>query len=292
MKSMSRFKNTFQAIGVLIAVFALYQFALAQDISSDVSNQTTEVNPKTPEVLGEIVEKTPVQEPTEVVEIEDIEQNNIEVTQEEIIEELLDISVEPQNNILNNIFVDDTEISSEDLSVVSKEFLEDESLDITTIKNIIEEDSWFFPVKTVKTIPSNIEDYPKPLVLVDSKSKQSQEKLAHEEYNYSDVFETVSCSQDDILKISMDYRQNLNITIQTIKPGMDIQIGSLPYGFEFFFSDNFEKKINTIESSTSITIKKNKNAQKGNFIIPVIYTNAEDLENEKTFICQINLSNR
>jgi hypothetical protein len=70
----------------------------------------------------------------------------------------------------------------------------------------------------------------------------------------------------------------------------EIEIGSLPFGIDILFSQNrdylhgvFEK-----DSALDLEIMNQEGSQKGNFSIPIIFT---DKERNQTTVCQMNIIN-
>jgi hypothetical protein len=71
----------------------------------------------------------------------------------------------------------------------------------------------------------------------------------------------------------------------------EIEIGSLPAGIDVKFSENddYHKKLGLSETSIDVVITKNNSAQKGNFSIPIIYTQKGIAD--ASVICQMNIVN-
>ena len=72
----------------------------------------------------------------------------------------------------------------------------------------------------------------------------------------------------------------------------EAEIGSLPNGVNITFSKNndYYHNIGTSESVLELSIVNEKNSQKGNFNIPIIYTQRGILDS--SVICQINVINQ
>lgn len=72
----------------------------------------------------------------------------------------------------------------------------------------------------------------------------------------------------------------------------EIEIGSLPIGVDIRFSENnsYYKNLGSTEESIDISIIKDNNALKGNFTVPIIYTQKGLFDS--AVICQINIINK
>lgn len=275
MKSMSRFKNTFQAIGVLIAVFALYQFALAQDISetpvvseesvSEISqDQVTEINSETPEVLGESVENSPVEELVEVIATEDVEQDSTEVLQEEMTQEVPGVTIEDIEQEkpgffekILDIFVDEPE-----------EIIEEETQ--TLEEEYIEEAPFVFPqnLPEISAIPIVKE--------------------------FTADVDAVHVCWIDSFSVDMQFLPNKTNTVMINNPTIGpatLDITGIPPGFDIFFKDNKSQSISISSSQQEVpfVIKKQSETQDGSFNVVFVFTKKTGGESIAT--CQMNLIN-
>ena len=272
MKSMSRFKNTFQAIGVLIAVFALYQFALAQDISEISQDQVTEINSETPEVLGESVENSPVEELVEVAVTEDIEQDSTEVVQEETTQEVPEVAIEDIEQEkpgffekILDIFVDESEEVI--LEETQEEYIEEEIFE----EEYIEEPPFLFPqnLPEISAIP------------------QVKEFVVDTEAPHACWIENFS--------VNMQFLPNKNNTVmvnhnQATGPAT-IEIVGIPTGFDIFFKENKQQSITVASSQNEVpfTIEKNGDTQDGSFNVTFVFT--KGVTNPSVTTCQMNIEN-
>lgn len=72
----------------------------------------------------------------------------------------------------------------------------------------------------------------------------------------------------------------------------EVEIGSLPIGIDVYFAKNELYKYNVASSDTSLELKiiKKNDSQKGDFTIPIFYT--QKGINKSSVICQINIVNQ
>lgn len=153
-------------------------------------------------------------------------------------------------------------------------------------------DEFFKIAQTKKIFSEEFKSVVEHPVLVHKEKIEDYEKRIYQGDIDTEDMTPVSCVFEDITKIQMKYKQSSNISIflpENIGEGV-VEIGSLPRGFDMFFSDNSTKQINYTPELKSInfTIRKGENPQKGSFIIPIFF---QHLEGNQISICQINLVN-
>jgi hypothetical protein len=98
----------------------------------------------------------------------------------------------------------------------------------------------------------------------------------------------------EFFKVDLSDRDSATNTILLTKEAdvqYEIEVGSLPEGYDMKFSNNskYEKIIGLGDDSTDITIQKKSKASKGNFTIPIIYTQKGVFDS--SVICQMNIVN-
>lgn len=146
--------------------------------------------------------------------------------------------------------------------------------------------------KTKEIFSEEFRSIIKPVITTGANRLESDRNRIYQGTIDVDSAEAMTCSFSDLTKIPMKYRQSAQVSIFIVnnEEYSNIEIGSLPRGFEVFFSENNKKQINSLSESGAITltVEKGKNAQKGSFIIPIIFKIAEG---EQVSICQINLIN-
>ncbi len=273
---MSRFKNTFQAIGVLIAVFALYQFALAQDISetpvvseesvSEISqDQVTEINSETPEVLGESVENSPVEELVEVIATEDVEQDSTEVLQEKTTQEVPEVTIEDIEQEkpgffekILDIFVDEPEqITEEETQILEEEYMED-------------------------------------ILLIDPEDLPSISAIPEVKEFTTDINAVHAC-WIETFSVDMQFLPNKNNVVMVnhneASGPANLEIVGIPPGFDIFFKENERQSISIPSNQKEVpfTLEKNGETQDGNFSVTFIFT--KGVANPSITTCQMNIEN-
>jgi hypothetical protein len=97
----------------------------------------------------------------------------------------------------------------------------------------------------------------------------------------------------EIFKIDISGRASVPVRIllggERIKSG-EIEIGSLPLGIDILFSQNRDhlRGVSERDSALDLEIINQEGSQKGNFSIPIIFT---DKERNQTTVCQMNIIN-